>query len=61
MDLNKYAISDSEKTPPPPNPESSTNILNALNDDCLQEIFRYLSSDELGMTEYSEGNTLIRW
>lgn len=39
---------NSEQRPVPPDPESTSNILNALNDDCLQEIFRYLSLVDLG-------------
>lgn len=39
---------ESEEQPVPPDPESPSNLLNALNDDCLLEIFRYLSLKDLG-------------
>lgn len=33
--------------PTPPEPDSDSNILNALNDECLQEVFTYLTEFDL--------------
>lgn len=38
----------SEEHPVLPDPESPSNLLNAFNDHCLQDIFRYLSFEDLG-------------